>query len=130
MSRTSLWYINVLYQINANYNLLESETVDLMNFYLRIKIVKFIKKKKHKSDPLITYGILKSVKQKNLLYKKMKITNMDSPLYEDKKNNCYKNIIRRLINQAKTLYYRTEFNRHRVNGEKTGTPLSILGTKK
>ena len=51
---------------NANYNLLESEIVHSMNSHLGIKIVKF-NKKKHKRDPWITYGILKSVNQKNLV---------------------------------------------------------------
>ena len=105
---------------NANYNLLESEIVHSMNSHLGIKIVKF-NKKKHKRDPWITYGILKSVNQKNLLFKRMKKTNVESPLYDDRKQqfNSYKNLLRRLINQAKTLYYGTEFNRHRGNGKKT-----------
>ena len=91
-----------------------------MNSHLGIKIVKF-NKKKHKRDPWITYVILKSVNQKNLLFKRMKKTNVESPLYDDRKQqfNSYKNILRRLINQAKTLYYGTEFNRHRGNGKKT-----------
>ena len=51
----------------------------------------------------------------------MKKTNVESPLYDDRKQqfNSYKNILRRLINQAKTLYHGTEFNRHRGNGKKT-----------
>ena len=69
---------------NANYNLLESEIVHSMNPPLGIKIVKF-NKKKHKRDPWITYGILKSVNQKNLLFKRMKKTNVESPLYDDRK---------------------------------------------
>ena len=89
-----------------------------MNSHLGIKIVKF-NKKKHKRDPWITYGILNQVNQKNLLFKRMKKTNVESPLYDDRKQqfNSYKNILRRLINQAKTLYYGTEFNRHRVMGK-------------
>ena len=43
----------------------------LYNSNLGIKIVKF-NKKKHKRDPWITYGILKSVNQKNILFKRMK----------------------------------------------------------
>ena len=91
-----------------------------MNSHLGIKIVKF-NKKKHKRDPWITYGILKTVNQKNLLFKRMKKTNVELPLYDDRKQqfNSYKNLLRRLINQAKTLYYGTKFNRHRGNGKKT-----------
>ena len=116
---------------NANYNLLESEIVHSMNSHLGIKIVKF-NKKKHKRDPWITYGILKSVNQKNLLFKRMKKTNVESPLYDDRKQqfNSYKILLRRLINQAKTLYYGTEFNRHRGNGKKLGAPLTMPCTEK
>ena len=101
-----------------------------MNSHLGIKIVKF-NKKKHKRDPWITYGILKSVNQKNLLYKRIKTTNVDSPLYEERKQqfNSYKNILHRLINQAKTLYYGTEFNRHRGNRKKSA-PLTKPCTEK
>ena len=51
----------------------------------------------------------------------MKKTNVESPPYDDRKQqfNSYENVLRRLINQAKTLYYRTEFNRHHGNGKKT-----------
>ena len=42
----------------------------------------------------------------------------------------YKNIFRRLINQAKTFYYGTEFNRHRVNGKRTWRTLDNACTKK
>ena len=103
----------------------------LYNSNLGIKIVKF-NKKKHKRDPWITYGILKSVNQKNILFKRIKKTNVESPLYNDRKRqfSSYKIILRRLMNQAKTLYYGTEFNRHVVMGNKLGTPLTMPCTEK
>ena len=75
-----------------------------------IKMVKF-NKKKHKKDPWITYGNLK------ILYKNIKKTNVDSPLYEDRKQEFknYKKILGILIKQVKTLFNETEFNRHRGN---------------
>ena len=54
---------------NANYKILESEIISSMNCHMEKKIVKF-NRKKHKRDPWITYGILKSVNKKNSLYKK------------------------------------------------------------
>ena len=63
----------------------------------------------------------------------MKKTNVESPLYDDRKQqfNSYKYILRRLINQAKTLYYGAEFNRHRGNGKKQlGAPLTMPCTEK
>ena len=64
----------------------------------------------------------------------MKKTNVNSPPYEDRKQQCnsYRNILRRRINQAtcKVLYYGTEFNRQRSNGNKLGTPLTMPCTEK
>ena len=73
-----------------------------------------------------------SQSKKNLLFKRMKKTNVESPFYDDRKQqfNSYKNIFRRLINQAKTLYYGTEFNRHRGNGKNLGAPLTRSCTTK
>ena len=54
---------------NANYKILESEIISSMNCHMEKKIVKF-KRKKHKRDPWITYGILKSVNKKKLAIQK------------------------------------------------------------
>ena len=69
---------------NVNYNILESEIISSMNCHMEKKIVKF-NRKKHKRDPWITFGILKSVNRKNLLYKKLKKTKTDFINYETKK---------------------------------------------
>ena len=91
-----------------------------MNCHMEKKIVKF-NRKKHKRDPWITYGILKSVNKKNSLYKKMKKTETDSINYETRKQefNAYKSTLRRLINQAKKLYFSGQFLKQRGNGRKT-----------
>ena len=67
-----------------------------MNTHLETKLVKF-NRKNHKSDPWITYGILKSVNRK------IKKTGSDSLLYDDRKHefNCYKNCHRRIVNRSK-----------------------------
>ena len=87
---------------NVNYEILESEIISSMNCHMKKNILKF-NKNKHKGDPWITFGILKSVNRKNLLYKKMKKTKTDYMNYETRKQeyNAYKNTLRRLINQAK-----------------------------
>ena len=54
--------------LNENYAMLEATITESMNAHLEKKIVKF-NGKKHKKDPWITYGILKSVIHKNELYK-------------------------------------------------------------
>ena len=100
--------------------MLESEIISSMNCHMEKKIVKF-NRKKHKRDPWITYGILKSVNKKNSLYKKIKKTETDSINYETRKQefNAYKSTLRRLINQAKKLYFSGQFLKQRGNGRKT-----------
>ena len=61
------------------------------------------------------YGILKSVNQKNKLYKNVMKINKDLPLFDNKKQdfNLYKNKLRRLINQAKNINFSTQFEKNR-----------------
>ena len=54
---------------NANYKILESEITRSMNWHMEKKIVKF-NRKKHKTDPWITYGILKPVNETKLAIQK------------------------------------------------------------
>ena len=91
-----------------------------MNCHLVKKIVK-LNKKKYKRDPWITFAILKSVNKKNRLYKKLKKNNINSENYEIRKYdfNAYKNTLRHLVNQAKKLYFSSQFIKQRGNGRKT-----------
>ena len=105
---------------NKNYAMLEAAITESMNAHLEKKIVKF-NRKKHKKDPWMTYGILKSVNHKNKLYKNLMKINKDLPLFDNKKQefNVYKNTLRRLINQAKNIYFSTQFEKNRGDGKKT-----------
>ena len=76
---------------NKNYAILEAAITESMNERLEKKIVKF-NRNKHKKDPWMTYGILKSVNHKNKLYKTLMKINKDLPLFDNKKQefNVYK----------------------------------------
>ena len=105
---------------NENYNILESEIITSMESHMDKKTVKF-NRRKHKKDPWITFGILRSVNKKNKLYKCLKQTKSDSTIFEERKQrfNRYKNTLRKTIAQAKKLYYSNQFARHVGNGQKT-----------
>ena len=105
---------------NENYNILESEIITSMESHMDKKTVKF-NRRKHKRDPWITFGILRSVNKKNKLYKCLKQTKSDSTIFEERKQrfNRYKNTLRKTIAQAKKLYYSNQFARHVGNGQKT-----------
>ena len=57
------------FDLNENYSILETVIIDSMNTHLMKKEVKF-NGRKHKRDLWMTYVILNSVNQKNLLHKK------------------------------------------------------------
>ena len=48
---------------NKNYNILESKIINSMESHMNKKPVKF-NRRKHKRDPWITFGILRSVNKK------------------------------------------------------------------
>ena len=84
---------------NENYCILETAIIESMSNHLKEKVVKF-NKKRHKRDPWMSYGILKSVNHKNKLYKKLMKFDRDSTQFNNKKQEfiVYKNVLRRLIN--------------------------------
>ena len=87
---------------------------------LKKKVVRF-NRKKHKINPWLTAGILKSINSKDKLYKTLVQTPKDSINYPALLSNfrVYKNIIRRSIMHAKRNYYRNAFNRYSTNMKKT-----------
>ena len=87
--------------------------------HLPKKVVRF-DRKKHKINPWLTAGILKSINSKDKLYKTLLQTPKDSQSYPAILSNfkAYKNIIRRSIMHAKRDYYRHAFNRYSTNLQK------------
>ena len=83
-------------------------------------------RKKHKINPWLTAGILKSINSKDKLYKTLVQTSKDSTDYPVLLSNfkVYKNIIRRSIMHAKRDYYRNAFNRYSTNMKKTWQTIS------
>ena len=100
--------------------------------HLPKKVVRF-DRKKHKINPWLTAGILKSINSKDKLYKTLLQTPKDSQSYPAILSNfkAYKNIIRRSIMHAKRDYYRHAFNRYSTNLQKTWVTINeTLNRKK
>ena len=74
--------------------------------------VKF-NRRKHKRDPWITFGILRTVNKKNNLYKTLKQTKMNSAIYDTRKHrfNQYKNTLRKSVTEAKKRYFSNQFSK-------------------
>lgn len=116
---------------NHNYEILEQTIRKTMNESLPTKVVKF-NKKKHKITPWITYGIIRSINQRNKLYKKMKKTNVTHVNYTTRRNtfNDYRNTLRKTIANAKKLYYSNLFNQYKNNLRKIWSIISDTLNKK
>ena len=103
-------YLNVDANQNANYEALDGiiENARLQNF--PVKTVK-LNKNKHNKCNWITQGILKSIKFKNKLYKDMKLSTPQSPVFETLKTNLnnYNKILRHSIRLPKQTYFQTSF---------------------
>ena len=102
---------------NSNYNVLQNIITSHLRKHFPVKKVRF-NKYKHKHNAWITNGIIRSIKFKDKLYKLSKTTSMNNPLYLVYKQNLrvYKNILKKLIKDAKYKYYENQFqiNTHDV----------------
>ena len=78
-------YKNIHCNPKENYNILESEIIKSTESHMDKRTVKF-NRRKHKRDPWITIGILRSVNKKNKLYKCLKQTKRNSTIFEGR--NC------------------------------------------
>ena len=110
---------------NLNFDLFMKHFMNLKQECFQRKLVRF-DKKKHRINPWLTSGILKSINFKDKLYKTLMQTSKDSTDYPVLLSNfkVYKNIIRRSIMLAKRDYYRNAFNRYSTNMKKTWQTIS------
>ena len=93
------------------------------------KFVKF-NKYKHKKSKWITYGILKSIRFRDNLYKKLKLTNPVLREYEILYINLqtYNKILKRSIRVAKQLFLESTFNRYKFDIRNTWKTINEILT--
>ena len=86
---------------------------------------------KHKKNPWITKGLLNSIKFRDKLYKKTRLTHPDSRKYQTLHENlkALNSILQRNINQAKRSYYEDKFKRYITNMKKTWTTINEILNK-
>jgi len=110
---------------NKNYEILEATIKQTIDECMPEKTVKF-NKKKHKKNPWMTNGILRSINHRSRLYKKLKQTHVDNINYIHRKINFnkYRNTLRKVIDKAKKIYYTNLFDRFKNNIKKTWSLIS------
>ena len=89
-----------------------------MNVFQNVELSLTVKK--HNKNPWMTVGILKSINQRNKLYKKFKQTSINSISYVAKKTmfNRYRNTLKKTITLAKLVYYKNIFDRYKHDMKK------------
>ena len=97
---------------------------------MRSKIVKF-NKYQHKKSSWITQGLLKSIRYRDQLYKKFKLSNPNSPNYDTIKTNLktYNLILKQNKSSAKQIYYETWFHQLRNDIRNTWKTINEILTK-
>ena len=116
--------------VDQNYNIMYQEIHTVMNKYTTMRTVKFAKHK-HKKTNWITYGVLKSIKYRDKLYKTLRKTPHGTESHATLTINLrtYNTILRRVIRAAKSAYYECAFNRHRFNIKNTWGVINEIITK-
>ena len=117
---------------NANYNKVERNITNSNDKHLPVKKVRF-RKYKHKLNPWISAGIIRSIKTRDKLFRKYKSTPENDPGYPTLEINLEtKNkILDKCIRNAKMSYYHNTCNRHQNNSKKTWDVINgILNSNK
>ena len=86
---------------------------------------------KHQKNPWISMGIINTIKFRDKMYKRLRLTNCDSPMYEtlEKYLKNYNSILQRNINAANFFYYESKFNKNVSNIKQVWTTINELFNK-
>jgi hypothetical protein len=115
---------------NINTNIIANELKTAKEKHFPTKFVKF-NKYKHKKNNWITFGILKSMKHKNSLYKKLRKTREGTAnfLKIKKELEDYNIVLRKSIRLAKTSYYQNNFELYKNDIKKTWSTINDILNK-
>lgn len=90
-----------------------------LDLIMPLKTVLF-DKRKHKKQPWITFGILKSIQTKSKLYKdKMNAASEQQRIISTEIYNKYRNLLNKIIRTAKSFYWEKIFNESKADMKQT-----------
>lgn len=115
---------------DLNYDILHDILQDGLSKYMPIKTKRY-NRYKHKNSKWITPAIMKSIKFRDKLYKKVKTTPCGDQLYNQLLMNLksYNKILKKLIREAKKIYYETIFTKFRSDIKNTWITIKELISK-
>ena len=110
-----------------NYDTMSSIIETNKDKFLPCKNIKF-NSRKHKKNSWISYGILKSIKFRNELYKKIKKSDPNTIEYDilSTNLNTYNKILKRSIRMTKQRHYQNIFNIYSGNVKKTWSMINDI----
>lgn len=112
---------------NDDYTKFNNTLIKLVDECIPLKKYK-ANRKKEPVSPWITKGLLKSINQKNKLYKKYKQYSTEDNL---RKYKVYRNKLHNLIRKSKRQYYEIKFNQTKTNLKQTWKNINnIIGRNK
>lgn len=120
---------NNLANPNPNYDCLVKKISNIIQKSTSIQTVKY-NKHRHKKNPWITSGLIKSISFRDKLYRKTKQATVNSDQYNSLKINLrtYNKILKTMIRQAKKQYYETKLKKHKGDMKNTwGVIKSLIG---
>ena len=116
---------------NVNYNIMHDIIEETKNTHMTSKLVKF-NKYKHKKSKWITRGLLRSIRFRDNLYKKIKLTNPGSREYEILSINLktFNRILRRSISTVKQQFLASTFDKYKSDIKNTWKTINETLCKK
>ena len=116
---------------NINYNKIEKLIKTAVEQHAPLKKQTF-HKHKHKKTKWITNGIIQSIRFRDKLYKNLKLSTPNTVNFFTIKQNLktYNLILKKLIKEAKELYYKSEFAKHKNDSKKTWDIINNIIKKK
>ena len=112
---------------NETYSVIHTHIDQCIKTHLPFRNIKF-SKYKHKINPWITQGILRSLKTRNYMYRRLKSISPISHDYDIQKINLktYNGIINKTIRHAKLLYYNKMFDKYKNDSRKSWKLINSL----
>ena len=115
---------------NLNFDILHDNLTIMKDKHLPYKSEKF-NKHKHKNNKWISFGIIRSIKTRDMMYLKFKRCNQQSVEYNTLKNNLhvFSCILKKIIREAKIQYhelYYELFTQYKCDIKKTWQPISVI----
>ena len=112
---------------NNNYEIFKNTIDEALQKHLPSKTVKF-HKHKHKINPWITKGCIRSIRTRDIMYRQLKQMHPGSNKYDKLKEklDSYKTTLRKSLRQAKFSYYTSLFEKYKNDSKKSWKLINSL----